>query len=217
MLFLIYDNNYTQINCFCLPIRILIFKATKLSIMDVFFQTWPWYISGFLIGMIMLSLIYFGKHFGMSSNLESLCSMSGLGKKISYFDFDWKANKWNLIVVLGAVLGGFVAANYMSDPTNVSINSKTIEQLAVLGIDAPNGKLAPEVLFGNQIFESPKSILILLCGGVLIGFGTRYAGGCTSGHAISGLSNLQLPSLKAVIGFFIGGLLMAHLILPLIF
>ena len=217
MLFLIYDNNYTQINCFCLPIRILIFTTTKLSIMDVFFQTWPWYISGFLIGMIMLSLIYFGKHFGMSSNLESLCSMSGLGKKISYFDFDWKANKWNLIVVLGAVLGGFVAANYMSDPTNVSINLMTIEQLAVLGIDAPNGKLAPEVLFGNQIFESPKSILILLCGGVLIGFGTRYAGGCTSGHAISGLSNLQLPSLKAVIGFFIGGLLMAHLILPLIF
>ena len=217
MLFLIYDNNYTQINCFCLPIRILIFTTTKLSIMDVFFQTWPWYISGFLIGMIMLSLIYFGKHFGMSSNLESLCSMSGLGKKISYFDFDWKANKWNLIVVLGAVLGGFVAANYMSDPTNVSINLMTIEQLAVLGIDAPNGKLAPEVLFGNQIFESPKSILILLCGGVLIGFGTRYAGGCTSGHAISGLSNLELPSLKAVIGFFIGGLLMAHLILPLIF
>lgn len=217
MLFLIYDNNYTQINCFCLPIRILIFTTTKLSIMDVFFQTWPWYISGFLIGMIMLSLIYFGKHFGMSSNLESLCSMSGIGKKISYFDFDWKANKWNLIVVLGAVLGGFVAANYMSDPTNVSINSMTIEQLAVLGIDAPNGKLAPEVLFGNQIFESPKSILILLCGGVLIGFGTRYAGGCTSGHAISGLSNLELPSLKAVIGFFIGGLLMAHLILPLIF
>lgn len=156
MLFLIYDNNYTQINCFCLPIRILIFTATKLSIMDVFFQTWPWYISGFLIGMIMLSLIYFGKHFGMSSNLESLCSMSGLGKKISYFDFDWKANKWNLIVVLGAVLGGFVAANYMSDPTNVSINLMTIEQLAVLGIDAPNGKLAPEVLLEIKFLNRLK-------------------------------------------------------------
>ena len=185
--------------------------------MDIFFQTWPWYVSGFLIGLIMLTLIYFGKHFGMSSNLESLCSMSGLGKKISYFDFDWKANQWNLIVVLGAVLGGFVAAYFMSDPTNVSINSKTIEQLAKLGIDAPNGKLAPDVLFGNSIFESSKSILILIIGGVLIGFGTRYAGGCTSGHAISGLSNLQLASLKAVIGFFIGGLLMAHFILPLIF
>jgi uncharacterized membrane protein YedE/YeeE len=189
----------------------------KTDNMDIFYQTWPWYVSGFIIGLIMLTLIYFGKHFGMSSNLESLCSMSGLGKKISYFDFDWKANQWNLIVVLGAILGGFVAAHFMSDPTNVSINSKTIEQLAMLGIDAPNGKLAPDALFGNQIFESPKSIFILILGGVLIGFGTRYAGGCTSGHAISGLSNLQLPSLKAVIGFFIGGLLMAHLILPLIF
>ena len=185
--------------------------------MNVFFQTWPWYISGFLIGMIMLSLIYFGKHFGMSSNLESLCSMSGLGKKVSYFDFDWKTNKWNLIVVVGAMIGGYVAVNFMGDPTNVAINLKTIEQLASLGIDAPDGKLAPDALFGNQIFESPKSIFILLIGGILIGFGTRYAGGCTSGHAISGLSNLQLPSLKAVIGFFIGGLIMAHLILPLIF
>ena len=184
--------------------------------MNVFFQTWPWYVSGFLIGMIMLSLIFFGKQFGMSSNLETLCSMSGLGKKVAYFNFDWKTNKWNLTVVLGAMLGGFIAVNYMSDPTNVAINPTTIEHLATIGIDAPNGKLAPNVLFGNQIFESPKSILILLVGGILIGFGTRYAGGCTSGHAISGLSNLQLPSLKAVIGFFIGGLIMAHFILPLI-
>lgn len=185
--------------------------------MNVFFQTWPWYISGFLIGMIMLCLIYFGKHFGMSSNLESLCSMSGLGKKVAYFNFDWKTNKWNLMVVVGAILGGFVAAHFMYDPTNVSINPKTIDQLSLLGIEAHNGKLAPDALFGNQIYKSPKSILILIIGGVLIGFGTRYAGGCTSGHAISGLSNLQLPSLKAVIGFFIGGLLMAHFILPLIF
>lgn len=185
--------------------------------MNAFFETWPWYISGFIIGMIMLCLTYFGKHFGMSSNLESLCSMSGLGKKVAYFDFDWKANKWNLIVVLGAMLGGFVAVHFMSDPSNVSINPKTIEQLATLGIDAPNGKLAPDFLFGNQIFTSPKSIFILLIGGILIGFGTRYAGGCTSGHAISGLSNLQLPSLKAVIGFFIGGLVMVHFVLPLIF
>jgi uncharacterized membrane protein YedE/YeeE len=185
--------------------------------MNVFFQTWPWYISGFLIGLIMLSLIYFGKQFGMSSNLETFCSMSGLGKKITYFNFDWKTNKWNLMVVLGAMFGGFVAVNYMSDPNNISINPTTIEQLATIGIDAPNGKLAPDALLGNPIFESPKGILILLFGGILIGFGTRYAGGCTSGHAISGLSNLQLPSLKAVIGFFIGGLIMVHFILPFIF
>jgi uncharacterized membrane protein YedE/YeeE len=185
--------------------------------MDCIFQTWHWSISGFLIGMIMLTLIYFGKNFGMSSNLQTLCSMTGIGNKVSFFDIDWKSKRWNLVVVLGAMLGGFVAVHFMSDPSNVAINPKTIAQLAALGIDAPNGQLEPNFLFGNQIFESPKKIFILIIGGILIGFGTRYAGGCTSGHAISGLSNLQLPSLKAVIGFFIGGLIMAHFLLPLIF
>ena len=185
--------------------------------MNVFFQTWPWYVSGFLIGMIMLCLIYFGKSFGMSSNLRSMCSIMGAGKHTAFFDFDWKSQRWNLVVVLGAMLGGFVAVHFMSDPSNVSINPKTVEQLAQLGIDAPEGKLVPNALFGPAIFQSPKNILILLIGGVLIGFGTRYAGGCTSGHAISGLSNLQIPSFKAVIGFFIGGLIMAYFLIPLIF
>jgi len=184
--------------------------------MDIIFQTWSWYFSGFLIGIIMLSLIYFGKSFGMSSNLRSLCSMAGLGKRVAFFDFDWKAQRWNLVVVLGAMLGGFVAVHFMGDSSNVAINPKTIAQLAQLGIEAPNGKLLPDALFGTAILQSPKSIFILLIGGVLIGFGSRYAGGCTSGHAISGLSNLQIPSLKAVIGFFIGGLIMVHFLLPLI-
>ena len=185
--------------------------------MDIIFQTWPWYVSGFLIGMVMLCLIYFGKAFGMSSNLSTLCSMTGVGKRVAFFNFDWKLQRWNLVVVLGAILGGFVAAHFMSDASNVAINTKTIAQLAQLGIDAPNGKLLPNALFGNDVFQSPKMIFILTIGGILIGFGTRYAGGCTSGHAISGLSNLQIKSLKAVIGFFIGGLIMAHFILPLIF
>jgi hypothetical protein len=115
------------------------------------------------------------------------------------------------------MIGGFVAVHFLSDASNVDLNPKTIEQLATMGIESPNGKLLPETLFGIEIFQSSKMILILVFGGILIGFGSRYAGGCTSGHAISGLSNLQLPSLKAVIGFFIGGLLMAHFILPLIF
>jgi uncharacterized membrane protein YedE/YeeE len=185
--------------------------------MDFISQTWSWYFSGFLIGIIMLCLIYFGKAFGMSSNLRSLCSMAGAGKYVSFFDFDWKSQRWNLIVILGAMLGGFVAVHFMSDASNVAINPKTIEQLAQLGIDAPDGKLLPNALFGNDVFQSPKMIFLLIIGGILIGFGSRYAGGCTSGHAISGLSNLQIPSLKAVIGFFIGGLIMAHFILPLIF
>lgn len=185
--------------------------------MNAIFQTWPWYVSGFLIAMVMICLNYFGKVFGMSSNLRTLCTIAGADKFADFFQFDWKAQRWNLAVLAGAMLGGFVAVHYMSDPSNVDLNPKTIAQLAAMGIDAPNGKLAPQALFGNEIFASPKMILILIIGGILIGFGSRYAGGCTSGHAIAGMSNLQLPSLKAVIGFFIGGLIMAHFILPLIF
>ncbi|MEO8254592.1 MAG: YeeE/YedE thiosulfate transporter family protein [Flavobacterium sp.] len=185
--------------------------------MELIYHTWSWYISGFIIGLVMLALLYFGKSFGMSSNLRTLCSIAGAGQKVSFFNFGWKAQLWNLAVVAGAMLGGFVATHYLSDATNVSINPKTIEQLQAMNIDAPQGKLMPDALFSNQVFESPKAILILIIGGILIGFGSRYAGGCTSGHAISGLSNLQIPSLKAVIGFFIGGLIMAHFILPLIF
>src|SRR3954464_3787317 len=100
--------------------------------MEIIFQTWPWYVSGLLIGMIMLCLIYFGKAFGMSSNLRTLCSMTGIGKRVSFFDFDWKAQRWNLLVVLGAMLGGFVAVHFMSDASNVAINPKTIAQLSQL-------------------------------------------------------------------------------------
>ena len=190
---------------------------SKIINMNLLFQTWPWYISGFLIAIIMLTLNYFGKVFGMSSNLRSLCSIAGAGKHVSFFDFDWKAQRWNLVVVVGSMLGGFVAVHYMSDASNVAINPKTIQQLAQIGIDAPNGKLVPNALFGEATFQSPKMILILIIGGILIGFGSRYAGGCTSGHAIAGMSNLQIQSLKAVIGFFIGGLLMSHFLFPLIF
>ncbi len=189
----------------------------KIDCMEILSQTWPWYISGFLIGVVMLFLIFFGKVFGMSSNLRTLCSIGGAGKIIPFFDFDWRAQRWNLAVIAGAMLGGFVAVHYMSDPSNVSLNPSSIEKIKELGIDEPNGKLLPDIMFGMEAFQYPKMIFILIIGGVLIGFGSRYAGGCTSGHAISGLSNLQIPSLKAVIGFFIGGLIMVHFLLPIIF
>lgn len=182
--------------------------------MELLSQTWHWSISGFLIGLVMLLLIYFGKTFGMSSNLRSLCAMTGIGKKIPFFDWDWKSQRWNMVVVVGAMLGGFVAVHFLHDISNVSLNPKTIGQLSLMGIDEPSGKLLPNSLFENS---SSKMIIILIIGGILIGFGSRYAGGCTSGHAISGLSNLQMPSLKAVIGFFIGGLIMVHFLLPLLF
>lgn len=191
--------------------------CSKLIRMDFLSQTWNWYVSGFLIGVVMLILIYFGKTFGMSSNLRSLCTIAGAGSFVNFFNFDWKAQRWNLLVVLGAMIGGFVAVHYLSDPSNVNLNPTTIERLAELGFEAPNGKIAPKSMFGNVAFQSPRTMLILVIGGILIGFGSRYAGGCTSGHAIQGLSNFQIPSLKAVIGFFVGGLIMVYLLFPYIF
>jgi uncharacterized membrane protein YedE/YeeE len=167
--------------------------------------------------MTMLILIYFGKSFGMSSNLRTLCSMAGAGKFSDFFKMDWREQKWSLAIVLGAIVGGFIAYHFLSNGSGVNLNPETITQLQSLGIDAPNGKLLPDALFSIETLQSPKGFAILLIGGLLIGFGTRYAGGCTSGHAISGLSNFQLPSLVAVIGFFIGGLVMAHFLLPIIF
>ena len=182
-----------------------------------FYGTWPWYISGFLIAAVMLTLILFGKSFGMSSNLRTMCSALGAGKSSEFFRFDWKAQRWNLVVILGAALGGYIATHYMSDSTGVNLNPKTVTELQQMNIDAPDGKLIPDAFISPEALQSPKILAILLIGGILVGFGTRYAGGCTSGHAISGLSNLQLPSLIAVIGFFIGGLAMSWIILPLIF
>lgn len=185
--------------------------------MDFLTHTWHWSISGFIIGMVMLALIYFGKVFGMSSNLRSLCAMTGIGKQVPFFDWDWKSQRWNLVVIVGAMIGGYVATHYLNDSSNVSINPITIQKLQKMHIDAPNSKLLPDAIFREAIFQSPKKIFLLIVGGILIGFGSRYAGGCTSGHAISGLSNFQLPSLKAVIGFFVGGLIMVNFIFPLIF
>jgi uncharacterized membrane protein YedE/YeeE len=144
--------------------------------------------------------------------------MSFPKKKIEYFNFDWKEQKWNLSIALGAILGGFIASYFLMDATSVlQINPKTITSLQQLNIDAPNGKLGPDALFSFENAFSLKGFFVLLFGGFLIGFGTPYAGGCTSGHAISGLSNLQIPSLIAVIGFFLGGLISVHFLIPLIF
>ncbi len=185
--------------------------------MEFLLQPWPWYVSGPLISVVMLLLIYFGKTFGMSSNLKTLCTVAGADKFADFFRFDWKAQRWNLVVVLGAIIGGFISVQFLSDTTPIALNPSTIEDLAKLGfMNAGESILPPEIYSWENVLTF-KGISILIIAGFLVGFGTRYAGGCTSGHAISGLSNLQLPSLIAVIGFFIGGLIMTHFILPLIF
>ena len=188
--------------------------------MEWIMNPWPWFVSGPLIVLVMFLLLFFGGNFGVSANLRTLCSMCGAGNSCDFFDFNWKSQIWNLVFVLGGVLGGVISHNYLSEHEHVDLNPTTVEALEQqLGFeynDQTSG-LVPTELFGAEAVQSPKGLAILIIGGLLIGFGTRYAGGCTSGHAISGLSNLQLPSLIAVVGFFIGGLLMTHLLLPLIF
>jgi uncharacterized protein len=179
-------------------------------------QPWPWYVSGIIIASIMFVLLYFGQSFGFSSNLRTICAAAGGGKVLSFFNFDWKKQSWNLLFLVGAIIGGFIAHNYLSDGQPVEISQSTIEDLSALGFSAPTS-MQPDELFSWEAVLSLKGFLILALGGFMVGFGSRYAGGCTSGHAISGLSNLQFPSLLAVIGFFAGGLAMTYFIFPLIF
>ncbi|SHJ22508.1 YeeE/YedE family protein [Pseudozobellia thermophila] len=185
--------------------------------MENILKPWPWYVSGPLITLVMVLLVYFGKTFGMSSNLRTLCSMGGAGKYADFFRFDWKAQRWNLTVVLGAIIGGFVAVHFLSDGSQMALNPKTVAELNQMGFENVGSTLLPQEIYGWDSITSLKGLALLIGAGFLVGFGTRYAGGCTSGHAITGLSNLQLPSLIAVIGFFVGGLIMTHLVLPLIF
>lgn len=185
--------------------------------MEYILQPWPWYVSGPLIALVMFLLIYFGKTFGMSSNLKTLCTIGGAGKYSDFFRFDWKAQRWNLTVVIGAVLGGFIATHYLSDGSTIALSTATISDLEKLGFSNIGESLLPPEIYNWDNVLSLKGMSILIIAGFLVGFGTRYAGGCTSGHAITGLSNLQLPSLIAVIGFFIGGLVMTYFMLPLIF
>jgi len=184
--------------------------------MEWIFNPWPWYMGGPMIALVMFLLLYFGKNFGMSSNLRTFCTICGAGKSNEFFNFDWKTQQWNLLVSAGAIIGGALAAHFLSTDSSVAIHPDTITKLQELNINSAGVSYLPEELFSIEALMQPKVLLILSIGGFLVGFGARYAGGCTSGHAISGLSNLQLVSLYAVIGFFIGGLFMNHLLIPFI-
>ena len=185
--------------------------------MNILYDPWPWYVAGPLIALVLFLLLLIGRQFGMSSNLRTACSAMGAGKAADFFKFEWKEERWNLMVVLGAVIGGFLASHFMSN-NSVEINPEIAQQLASdYSITSAGTSYLPPEIFSIEALSNPFIIILLLAGGFLVGFGARYAGGCTSGHAISGLSNLQLPSLIAVVGFFIGGLVMVHLFYPLIF
>lgn len=185
--------------------------------MDWIYEPWPWYVSGAMIALVMFLLIMVGKNFGMSANLRTMCTICGADKQAEFFKFDWKSQKWNLMVVLGAIIGGAIAHYGLSNGEGVEIAESVVADLQTKGFVSAGEAYLPTELFGMDSLSSWKVWVILLVGGFLVGFGARYAGGCTSGHAISGLSDLQIPSLIAVIGFFLGGLTMIHFIFPLIF
>jgi len=178
-------------------------------------EPWPWYIAGPLIGLTVPALLLLGnKSFGISSSLRHVCAAC-MPAKIPFFQYDWKKEIWNLFFVAGVLVGGFIAAQWLANPHPVQVNPKLAEELAGYGITQYEN-LVPAEVFSWSSLMSVKGIFMIVIGGFLVGFGTRYAGGCTSGHAIMGLSNLQWPSLVATCCFMAGGFIMANLFLPLI-
>ncbi len=185
--------------------------------MDFIFQPWAWYVGGVLIALTLVLYFYFGKNFGASSNFETLCTIAGAGKVSDYFKKDWKERDFALLFVVGLIIGGFISSSFLIPNQTIDLSSTTITELTELGFSNVGNQYFPEEIFSEDVIFSLKGFLILIISGFLIGFGTRYAGGCTSGHAITGLSSLQVPSLLAVIGFFIGGIIATWFIIPLIF
>lgn len=176
---------------------------------------WPWYIGGPLIGLTVPLLLIFGnKRLGVSSSLRHICAACIPGD-IGFFKYDWKREMWNLFFVFGIAVGAFIASMALSNHQPVNVNAKLIDQLKEYGVNNYNN-LAPPDLFNWSSLFTVKGFFLMIVGGFLVGFGTRYAGGCTSGHSIMGISNLQWPSLVATVCFMIGGIVMANFILPFI-
>ncbi len=178
-------------------------------------QPWPWYVAGPLIGLTVPTLLILGnKTFGISSSLRHICAAC-MPANIPFFKYDWKKEIWNLFFVLGIFFGGIIAGNFLGNPDPIEVNPKLAVELSGYGINNYNHLIPQEIVNWKSLFTL-KGLLIMVVGGFFVGFGTRYAGGCTSGHSIMGLSNLQWTSLIATIFFMIGGIIMANWILPLI-
>ena len=175
-------------------------------------QPWPWYVAVPMIGLTVPALLILGnKTFGISSSLRHVCAAC-VPAGIPFFTYDWKKEIWNLLFVLGTAIGGFIAMNFLANPETIVISEATQADLTALGITNFTDLMPVEIFNWNTVFTG-KGVLFFVIGGFLVGFGTRYAGGCTSGHAIMGISYLQWPSLVATIFFMVGGFLMTHVLL----
>ncbi len=186
-----------------------------MSFIDWIKQPWPWYVAGPLIGLTVPLLLLIGnKTFGISSSLRHICAAC-LPANIPFFKYDWKKEIWNLFFVSGIVAGAFLLTWFFANPDPIKLNTKLTTDLQTHGITNFQG-LVPAELFNWNALLSVKGIVMMVAGGFMVGFGTRYAGGCTSGHAIMGLSNMQLSSLVATISFMTGGFLVANLLIPIL-
>ncbi len=182
---------------------------------DIIKAPWPWYVAGPLIGLMVPMLLILGnKTFGISSSLRHICAAC-FPSNISFFRYNWKKEIWNLLFVAGVMAGSFLAVSFLSNATPVIVNSRLVNQLHEYGINNYSSQ-TPVDLFNWHVLLSVKGFIIMILGGFMVGFGTRYAGGCTSGHSIMGLSNLQLPSLVATSCFMAGGFIVSNLIMPLL-
>ena len=183
--------------------------------LDLIRQPWPWYLAGAIVGLTVPALLILGnKHFGISANLRHACAAC-LPADIPFFKYDWKKEIWNLVFVAGILIGGIIAAMWLQNPEPLAIHPTLAAELSGYGIN-DRSNLVPAELFSFESLFTIRGFILMVVGGFIVGFGTRYAGGCTSGHSIMGLSNLQWPSLVATICFMIGGFIMANFILPYI-
>lgn len=182
---------------------------------DLIKQPWHWAIAGTLIGLTVPTLLILGnKKFGISSSLRHICAMC-LPAKIPFFQYEWKKEIWNLFFVAGIMIGAFIAAHVLSNPNDVVVAESTKASLARYGITDYH-HLMPTQIFNWENVFTIKGFFFFVFGGFLVGFGTRYAGGCTSGHSIMGLSNLQWPSLVATCCFMAGGFFSTNVLMPFI-
>lgn len=177
-------------------------------------EPWPWYVAGPLIGLFVPALLIVGnKMFGISSSLRHFCA-AVIPMRTEFFRYSWRgAGGWNLAFALGILGGGALAAQFLGSGDTVRLAPAARDTLASLGINDFSG-LVPSELFNWGALATWRGLVMIVGGGFLVGFGASYAGGCTSGHAITGLADFQLPSLVAVAGFFAGGLITTWLILP---